>query len=243
MSQEFGLTTREIRDVCDEEISAAGGTLSDTFDDGSRLFLRSTLPPAREVAPRDRMQGGVALLANEQEIRVHPYLYRQVCRNGAIVAQAIQTRQIDLEVFPVPSSAEVIAELREAIRECCSPEAFSRGVDAMRTAKEREADIALQLLPMLSQLPAEYRTRLFAEIMQHFTSSGDRSVFGLVNAVTRTARGISDPEIRWRLEELGGGIPKLLRPYDKPHGSQLEEVVVGQPSSTREISGRKMRAI
>ena len=33
-----------------------------------------------------------------------------------------------------------------------------------------------------------------------------------MNAVTATARDTRDPDLRWRLEEFGGGIPALLKP-------------------------------
>src|SRR5260370_41645185 len=84
----------EIKTVFAEEIAAAGGVVSDTFDDQHRLFTRSVLPRLREVGTGDKVQGGVALMATEDEVSVHPYVYRLVCKNGAIVAQAIQTRQI-----------------------------------------------------------------------------------------------------------------------------------------------------
>ena len=225
MAYPFGLTTQAIRDVFSEEINAVGGTVSDTFDDGDRLFTRSILPPVHEVRPKDRMQGGVALRATAQEIRVHPYLFRQVCRNGAIIAQAIQTRQIELENVSPPNVTEVVIELREAIRECCSPEVFSSNVDAMRTASEREADFALQLLPMLSRLPQSHASRLITEIMKRFGAEKDHSALGLVNAVTSLARETSDPEMRWELEELGGGIPALLRPSPRVDDEGLEMVV------------------
>jgi hypothetical protein len=225
MAYPFGLTTQAIRDVFSEEISAVGGTVSDTFDDGGRLFTRSVLPPVREVRYKDQMQGGVALRATEQEIRIHPYLFRQVCRNGAIIAQAIQTRQIELEALPPPDESEVIIELREAVRECCSPEVFSKNMEVMRTASEQEADFALQLLPMLSHLPQGQATRLITEIMKRFGAEKDHSALGLVNAVTSLARETSDPEIRWELEELGGGIPALLRPLPRVDDEGLEMVV------------------
>jgi hypothetical protein len=223
-----GLTTREILDVFTEEITAAGGTVSDTFDDGTRLFLRSILPAVREVRARDGMQGGVALRCNEEEIRVHPYLFRQVCRNGAIVVQAIQTRKIEWEDFPAPDVAEVMVELREAIRDCCSPDAFSSGVEAMRTASEREADLALQLLPLLRRLPQVQAAQVVTQVMRCFTLDKDRSAFGLVNAVTAVARDTLDPETRWDLEELGGGIPALLSPSPTLSGAALQEVVLGE---------------
>jgi hypothetical protein len=244
MAFTFGLSTRDIRDLFTQEITRAGGTVSDTFDDEKHLFLRAILPDVREVRPRDQMQGGVALRATDQEIRVHPYLFRQVCRNGAIVVHAIETRQIELADLPTLNVPEVLVELREAVRDCCSPEVFARGVEGMRTASEREADVALQLLPVLSRLPRGYSTQLLTEIMSRFTSERDRSAFGLVNAVTSVARDTSDPEMRWNLEELGGGIPALVKPSPTLDSEGLEEMLVelvGATSSGHREEARTYR--
>ena len=40
-----------------------------------------------------------------------------------------------------------------------------------------------------------------------------------MNAVTSLVRDTRDPEVRWRLEELGGGIPALVAPTRKPDSS------------------------
>src|ERR1700687_3265270 len=137
-------TTDEIKTLFAEEIAAAGGVVSDTFDDRRRLFTRSVLPRLREVATGDKVQGGVALMATEGEVSVHPYVYRLVCKNGAIVARAIQTRQIEGCDFVTPE--EAIGAVREAIRECCADDAFSAAAEQMRSAREAQADLALSLL-------------------------------------------------------------------------------------------------
>src|SRR6266849_3041875 len=87
-------TTRQIQDLFGAEITALGGTVSDSYDDGEQLFLRSILPGVQEVRPRDKLQGGVALRLCGPAVLVHPYVFRQVCRNGAIMAQALQTRRV-----------------------------------------------------------------------------------------------------------------------------------------------------
>src|SRR5262245_22651859 len=94
MAQMGGLTTDEIQAIFQEEISAASGTVTRSFNDGARLFLRSLLPRVREVRRSDEVQAGVALRATEQEICVHPYIFRLICANGAIMAQATQTERI-----------------------------------------------------------------------------------------------------------------------------------------------------
>src|SRR4051794_33924770 len=94
------MTTRDIAEIFTEEIAMAGGTVSDSFDDGDRLYLRSILPPEMPVRQGDMLQGGVALMATTLEVHVHPYLFRQVCSNGAIRAHAVQTRRLLVPSLP-----------------------------------------------------------------------------------------------------------------------------------------------
>jgi hypothetical protein len=54
--------------------------------------------------------------------------------------------------------------------------------------------------------------------LDQFFRDGDHSRFGLGNAITAVARDTEDPNVRWDLEELGGGllidaVPK--QPADK----------------------------
>jgi hypothetical protein len=199
------LSTMEIQAIFAEEIADAGGFISDTFDDGDRLFARSILPWVAEVRPKDQMQGGVAIKSAECEVSIHPYLFRTVCTNGAILAHAIETRRLDISDF---FSREVAtAELREAVRGCCVEEAFSSAVQEVRSATEMGVDLALNLLPLISRLPLRHKSEMLRQIASRFFEDRDQSRFGLMNAVTSVARDTRDPELRWRLEEFGGGIP------------------------------------
>ncbi len=91
MSFQGGLTTGELATIFADEIAAHAGTVTDKFDDGARLFLRAVLPAEQEVKSRDRVQAGVALRATADDVWVHPYVFRQICSNGAIIAHAIET--------------------------------------------------------------------------------------------------------------------------------------------------------
>src|SRR5262245_35858977 len=95
MLHDDALTTTAIQAAFTEGITAMGGTVVETFDDGECLFARSVLPRAREVLPNDRVQDGVALRATETDVWIHPYVFRQICSNGAIIAHAVQTRLLD----------------------------------------------------------------------------------------------------------------------------------------------------
>ena len=207
-------TTRELRELLAEEARALGGTLPDVFDDGERLFARAVLPAAVEVRPRDRVRGGVAMRVVGEEVLVHPYTFRLVCSNGAMVAHALQARRVTRAEFYAPT--EVVAAVgdavRGAVRACASAEAFAGAAREMRSALEVQADIMLHLLPMLSRLPQHVAAQALPHILGRFEGGRDRSAFGLMNAVTSVARDTRDPEARWRLEELGGAVPARLQP-------------------------------
>ncbi len=215
-----------------EEIAVQQGSVIDTFEDGERLFLRSLLPQrVDEVRPKDQVQGGVALRSNGNDVFLHPYVFRVVCTNGAIMAQATQTRH--LADLPLLAPEEALPMLREAVEACCEPEAFTTAVRDMRSAAARAVDFGLTVLPLLSRLPAASRMQVMQEVLGRWSAAGDTSAFGLMNAVTALARDTRDPELRWDLEELGGAIA-ALRPATVSPGSagriverQREEVLVG----------------
>jgi hypothetical protein len=219
------LTTAAIKALFAEEITGAGGVVSDTFDDGTRLFTRSILPRVQKVWAADQVQGGVALRAGEREAWVHPYVFRLVCRNGAIWAHALQTCHIRGDEFA--TAEEASGAVRAAVRACCAEEAFTAAAEEIRSARTAEVDLALNLLPFISRLPAAAGAQALRAIMERFFQEGDRSRFALMNAVTSVARDTPDPELRWRLEELGGGIAAGRTPVLQPDDSAAETAMVG----------------
>jgi hypothetical protein len=225
MPRDAFLTTAEIQDLFAEEITAAGGAVSDTFVDRSLLFTRSILPQVREVRTADQVQGGVALRAFEGDVWVHPYIFRLVCRNGAIMAHAIQSRHVEVDEFATPE--EVATEVWLAIRACCSEDAFSAAAEQMRSAREAQADVALNLLPLISQRHSGAGAHLLREIMERFMGDEDRTRFALMNALTSVARDTPDPQLRWRLEEMGGGIVAGLSPVPQNDDSEAAAALVG----------------
>ena len=199
-----------VLEIFTDEITSRSGAVIDAIQDGTRLFARSVLPGVQEVRPSDKLQGGVALRANESEVWLHPYVFRIVCSNGAIMAHAIQTQHLtDLDLR---DSWDVETVLRDAIQACCAEEAFATSVREFRSATEVQADLALNLLSALSRLSLPNTSGLLRQIMDQFFREPDRTRFGLTNAVTAVARDTRDPETRWRLEELGGAITAGIVP-------------------------------
>jgi hypothetical protein len=198
------LSTADVLAAFSEEIALQGGDVKDVFDDGRRLMARSVLPRGEDVAPGDRLQGGVALKAWAEEVAIHPYVFRLVCSNGAIMAQTVASRQISI-LLQQPRE-NLIVDLREAVRACCMPEVFVISVDELRAARITNADRALTLLPILSRLQGIAPAKAVQEIVRRFFEDGDKTRFGLMNAVTSVGRDTPDPETRWNLQLLGGEI-------------------------------------
>lgn len=211
------LTTGTILEVFTDEVQDRGGRIAETFRDGERLIVRALLPHGGEARPRDPMQGGLALRTTEDELWLHPYLYRQVCSNGAIMANAVESLRVDCRGDY--SLEEGTAILRQAIANCAAEDVFSQTMDGIRTAAATEVDMMLNFMPLLTHLREAGMEQLMQQILGQFLGGRDQTQFGFMNAVTSVAREERDPETRWRLEELGGGIGARVlprQPVDAP---------------------------
>jgi len=211
---EYVPSTQSLHDAFNDEITSLGGMITNVFNDGRALFVRSVLDAHDEVRPGDRIRAGVAMRAVDGEIAVHPYTFRLVCTNGAIVAHSLESQTFERAIAGVlvPSSEEAVtlSNVRRAVRGCADPKAFARATNELRTAAATPADMALYLLPALARMPRATMRRMLPMIIEHFKSAGDESAFGLMNAVTALARDAEDPETRWDLEAVGGMIPGRL---------------------------------
>jgi hypothetical protein len=204
MSPTLSLPMQRVKAVFISEIEAIGGSITDTFEDDTQLFIRSTLPQMREVGPRDFVQAGVALRVSGPEIAICPYIIRLVCTNGAILAHILDSQHISQA--PALTGSEIEVALRRSVQACSSDTLFLSVADQIRLGRETEVDPVLSLLPHLAELPQDAAAQLLEMVFNQWLKSSERSRFGLMNAVTALARDTSDPEGRWRLEELGGRI-------------------------------------
>jgi hypothetical protein len=227
----------EILEAFEQEVRDLGGTVRDVYAEGDLLYARAVLRDAIEVRPGDPIHGGVAVRTHDTEILVHPYTYRVVCTNGAISAFAAGSRVVERVEVAAPTSVveAVLHDLRDAVRASAEPSALRVSVGAMRSAAEREADMLLQLLPVLPHVPPDVRARVLRTIVRRFEAEDDGSTLGLVNAVTSVARDTPDPEMRWRLEALGGGMLARL-PERAPVVLALE--IFESAAATAQAAGR-----
>lgn len=187
-----------------EEVAAVGGAVTETLRDESRLFVRSILPWIQDVAPRDQVRGGVALKAVETDVWVHPYVFRQVCSNGANMAHAIQSTHLSRLDWLLADDAR--EQVRSAIQDCCVEDAFLAAVEEIRSARFSHFDSFLSIVSELTGRSGTFPPGVQEAVLLAFFRTDDRTRFGLMNAVTSVARDTADPETRWDLETLGGAI-------------------------------------
>ena len=247
-----GLTTARVLAVFAEEVRARRGEVTQTFDDGKRLFSRAVLPHVAEVGPGDRIRGGVAIKATGDGVWLYPYTFRRICSNGAIAARTLEERPI---ADPHLQQPELVLEaVRSTVEACCKAEVFTRAVGEMRKGREAAAtDLLLLILPLLSRSSdlvsgliersvrekkapdtntpqatalevleseailsalmsaffrrsAPHHGDLMTGVLSQYRKAGDRSRFGLAQAITTVARDVQDPELKWDLEKLGGAV-------------------------------------
>lgn len=220
------LATSTIEGIFTDEMEDQSGDVTDTFNDGVRLFMRSVLPQSDLVKRQDCVQAGVALKATLQDVCIYPYVLREVCSNGFILARSLQAKRIVFAELDAPELAEDV--LHESIVACCRPETFNNFVRAVRSSANEEIDHALTILSWMALLRARFSHAVTGQILSRFIAENDRSRFGLLNAVTSTARDSSDPEQRWRLEEFGGEIA-VSRTPKPPHDTLGEYVSRHEP--------------
>jgi hypothetical protein len=213
--------TQEILEVFTAKISACEGKITETFHQPGVLFVRSVFPQGEEIRAGDKVQGGVALRATDTAAWVYPYVFRLVCKNGAIMAHAAEGREIpNLDSVP---AFEAVSLVSEAVESCCERNAFATAAEQMRTAAQQPVDAILNMMPFLSRL-SSLSPEFARQIFERFVRENDRTRYGFMNAVTSVARDTREHVTRWRLEELGGQIA-VMQPAEPVLDDGAEELI------------------
>jgi len=223
MSDFNGFMTQEILEAFIETISAREGKVTETIHQPGLLLVRSVFPQAEQIRTGDKVQGGVALRAADTVACVYPYVFRLVCKNGAIIARAAEGREIpNLDSVP---TFEAVSLVREAVESCCERNAFASAAEQMRTAAQQPVDVILSMMPFLSRL-SSLGPEVARQVFERFLHENDRTRYGFMNAVTSVARDTRDHVTRWRLEELGGQIA-VPQPAEPVLDDGAEELIRG----------------
>jgi len=188
------------------------------------LAIAATSPSlCAEVRRGDQVMAGFAALRDrEQPLRVVSRIFREVCANGSIVS----TREEQLE-----GAASLTVPQR--VRQCFERDRFLASVAVLRQAAAESVADPEEMMERMSDemMRLGRRGPEFYELMKEVSAARwreeeDRTLYGLLNAVTATARDLPDFRDRLDLEELGGALARLApgprhRRPDPEHATML----------------------
>lgn len=193
----------------------------------TRLYITAVSPNVTgEVVPGDVVQAGVRIQNSEVgngALAVYPVIWRGVCSNG-MVRESFGERKYHIggraedsdhafEVFSDETrqlaDAAFFAKIGDVVRAAVSDTLFSQIVDQLRNA----ADQHIQGDPVAAvQEVANTFDMTDTEqggVMRHLIEGGDLSMWGVINAITRTAQDTSDFDRAMDLERAGGRMMEL----------------------------------
>ena len=190
----------------------------------SRMYLKVVNPRlTTEVVPGDIVQSGILITNSEVgmgSLTVQPLVYRLVCKNGMVVNDA-KTRQRHVgrgnmadEDFSLYTDETLKAEdtalmlkVRDTVRAVTDQVRFDKVVNLMRQAKD--AKITTTNIPAMIELASEdykFSKPEGMNILDHLIRGGDLSLYGLANAVTRSAQDVESYDRSTTMEAIGYNI-------------------------------------
>lgn len=195
----------------------------------TRMHIKAIFPRIEgEVARGDVVQAGVAISNSEVgygAVKIEPLIYRLVCTNGMIMADAKYTARhvggamdvID-GVYTVLSDEALQADdrakllkVRDVVRASADAARFAQYVTDMQGATQEKLQgdpaEAIKVLAQKIQLSKEEA----GGVLRHLIEGGDISRYGVLNAVTRQSQDVADYDRATTLEAAGAQILYMPR--------------------------------
>jgi hypothetical protein len=172
------------------------------------LTLAASAPGIRvEVFPNDWMQIGFAVMRQgDDPVRAWPRLLREVCANGSLVCIAELERH------------EGTVGIAAAVDRYLTPEHYAIAIQGLRDARQTAVTDPREYLDEFQRLQPDLARSYLNRIIIDHQSGDDDSLYGLMNAITATARKVDDWGDRLDLEEFAGQIAWLRRPVPSRSG-------------------------
>lgn len=194
-----------------------------------RMYIKVVNPRLEtEVAPGDVVQSGILITNSEVgmgSMAIQPLVYRLVCTNGMVVNDAA-TRRYHIgrgneagEDYSLYSSDTIAADdralmlkVRDTVKAVVDQTRFEKVVQMMRAA--REAKITTTDIPQMIELASSdygFTKKESGGILDHLIRDGELSLYGLANAVTRTAQDVESYDRSTAMESIGYSILGMSR--------------------------------
>jgi Domain of unknown function (DUF932) len=193
-----------------------------------KLFLKVVSPRVQyEVKVGDPVQAGLAISNSEigfGRLSAEPLIYRLRCKNGMISADhALRKYHVGkagsedfegaMEFFRdetlEANDKAFWMKVADTVRAAMSDIGFAAIVERMRRATEFVQDAEATIVEIMEVTRRSFNLSDAEKDGVHaaYLAEGDRSLYGLINAITRHSQDIRDYERATEFERLGG---KLL---------------------------------
>jgi hypothetical protein len=209
---------------CLPRLKAVGAEVKSCALTGTRFYIQAvTERITREVKVGDRVQAGIVISNSEVgagSLRVEPLVYRLVCTNGMIAGTSLRKYHVGRdgkseneyihEVF-TDKTKELMdeafwAKVGDVIDAAFDEARFDQIVGRMQTAANtRVGDLPQDVVEVTASAFGLHKDEQDA-MMRHMFEGGDLSLWGVVNAVTRTAADVQSYDRAVELERIGGEI-------------------------------------
>ena len=183
----------------------------------------------REITPGDVVQAGIIISNSEVgcgSVKIEPLVYRLVCKNGLIandfamkkyhvgrsgeelgedrtsIFYKDRTRKADDRAFWMKVKDVVEGSLTEAV--------FYQIVNKMKKAKdvkiEKDPVKVIESIGKMHLLTEDERSNVLKFLIQ----GGDLTLYGMVNAITRSAQDVDSYDRSTELERVGGQVLEMV---------------------------------
>ena len=194
-----------------------------------RMYIKVVNPRLEtEVAPGDLVQSGILITNSEVgmgSMAIQPLVYRLVCTNGMVVNDAA-TRGYhigrgnraggDYSLYSSDTLAAddraLMLKVRDTVKAVVDQTRFEKVVQMMRAAWE--AKITTTDIPQMIELASYdygFTKKESGGILDHLIRGGELSLYGLANAVTRTAQDVESYDRSTAMESIGYSILGMSR--------------------------------
>jgi hypothetical protein len=179
----------------------------------------------REVRKGDAVRSGLVISNSEVgagKLRVMPLIYRLVCSNGLVAGKAIgrmERKHLGPELsipalagelpHPVGGDDDLWADVIDLTKKAADQQVFDGIVGRMAGAAQRHFKI--EPTTIVDRIGGHHRLAQSERegIAARLLSSGDHSLYGVVNAFTRYAQDVDSYERSTELEEVAGELLEM----------------------------------
>ncbi len=193
-----------------------------------RLYIQAITPKLKgEVKKGDVVQAGVMICNSEVgcgSVRVEPLLFRLVCLNGMVLPTAMRRHHVgragegeweEGEASEVFSDATrklddkaFWAKVNDVVTDSLTQIKFKANLEKLQATTKIDIGEPKEAIEVLDK-KFGFSDEENDSILNHLAKGGDMSLWGLANAVTRTAEDAESYDRAVDLERIGGEVIEL----------------------------------